>query len=456
MGRHAGPSAADGGPAARAVAALGGQSVVIAVVAALGIATFTGFCLARLSDLGVVHWRSLLLVPGVLAAALGVLAAVAVRGPRGQNMPRVRPVIAAAVVLALSVTGFLTRLSLGSHGQSSWSQPLFAAIGFAALFLAIEIAIRFRRRRDVNLAAAVTVILLAALQFFGRHGRQVVLPGGTTWGDWPEPFLALCLLGVLALVLTSPRAQLAAGAPRRMSMSPATIDALRLLLPAGVALAFFAFTRDFGTAVVLFIAGLALYARTTKGPGTPLAVATVAVSFAAGVFLVTFIGTWLGYPNFTPGDILASGPRFQYTLLYGHEMMIGPGFDYVRNIGPFGYGLDILQVIGRETGLVGLVAVGLLFLGLIITILGIANRADTRVGSALALGLGWFIAGQACLAVINLVDYRRPIGTGPPLLAGGAPDYIAVLIAVGAAVGLGWRIGEPPAGNDKKAPSLLT
>jgi hypothetical protein len=167
----------------------------------------------------------------------------------------------------------------------------------------------------------------------------------------------------------------------------------------------------------------------------------MSVVFAIGVWLVTLVGTQLSVPRFTLTAILGTSEPQPWALLYGRAMTFGPGFRY-RHVSTSAGGEEILTVIGRETGVAGLAAVGLLFVALLAGLFWLAGRTTQPIGSALAWGLAMLIGTQVLLATLALLHWAPPLGPGPPLLAGGASWYVANLISIGIVIGLAWRAND--------------
>jgi hypothetical protein len=213
-----------------------------------------------------------------------------------------------------------------------------------------------------------------------------------------------------------------------------------LLLPAGTALVYFALTRQFGPALALLIATAAVCGRERA---RVLVGAVSVAGFLLGAWLITVAGTAFGYREFTLAEILhADGPT-PPTLLLGHNLVIGPGYvwqDFGLKHSGIGYGPDVLIVLGRETGGAGVAAIWLIFALLLYALFRLVPpRGGAPVASAFSFGVACLLTGQITLAVLITLRVMYPIGVAPPLLAGGAPDFTAVLTAIGMLIGLSWR-----------------
>lgn len=464
-GKHAAPVGGTSLPASIKPA------LVWLVMFAVTIAIVTVVCLVRLIQRGAVPGTSLLLILPVFIASLSVLCGTlaAANAATVKTPLLVYPVIVIALTILLSWIGFVTRLSLHGRGAGAWSQPLIAALGVIALFAAIELTVSYRPDGYVPRAIGLSGVLLLVAECFARPGRHAALPGATSPAEWPKPLLVVGLLGVLAAALASPRSWLVSAEPQRwprwvprglpgwLSERAPDRGVRRAALPVIAALALFAFTRDFGAATVLLVGGLAVLLRADavafpprSGRTTPRLVPiglyrwvpalVAAAAFAVGAWLVTLVGTQLGLPRFTMRTALGTQVSQPWALLYGHPMTIGPGFRYRDlGMGTSAGGQEILAVIGRETGVAGLTAVGVLFIALLAVLFWLAGRTTQPIGSALACGLTMLVCSQVLLATLALFHVAPPLGPGPPLLAGGASWYAATLISIGIVIGLAWR-----------------
>lgn len=452
----------------RLVPVLAGLVVLIALV-----------CVLRLHQRGAVPLTALILVPLLFFATFSALRAMALCAAScGREVrTRVLPVLLLGVTVLLTMIGFLTRLSLGTRGVGAWSQPLVAVLGLLGLFGAIGLALMYRPSRDTRFlagaaAAAVVLAQLSASPDRAAARRPAAVPAG-----WPTPLLVVCLLGLLAAVLTSPISWLVV---RDSSVLPPVFWDRRVLLrntlPTVTALGLYALTGDPSVAIVFFAGGLGVLVTAnrltghrggdglatrpghsrTGGRAVPGPAVTGSVILGIGACLITAVRAAFGDGRFTPAALVGAGKPDPAPFVRGLPAVFGPGFGY-RKIGPSGPGDAVLMVIIRETGAAGLLGVGLLFLGLVGGLFWLTRPDRGRpVGSSWARGLAWLICAQVllqALTVLLAIFHGPSIGTAPPLLAGGAYWYVAILVAIGLVIGNAWR---PGSGQPDTSPAAIS
>lgn len=445
-------------------------------------------CLIRLARAGAVHWTALVLLLPVMGAAATILSGVKLRADYSPADDRISfwSVVLVAIAALLSLIGFLTRLSLGETGLAAGLQPLAAALGVIALTGAGELSLRYapnwptlsqgdtgdqKASRLRILVIAVAVIAVIGIQYFARSGHQVVRPGARS--PWPVPVLVGFVIALLAVALAGPNSWLVAAKRPRWLLDRTARSFVRRALPVAAALAIFAFTRDLGVGILALFGGLGVLTRANRinaGPGTigwsreirggndsvlmaepTLPVLTrrfgpalaMMASFAAGAWVVTLLGATFWSRNFSLAAAYGAGGHYPYTLRPGPSVILGLGFPY-RQVGSLGGNAEVLVVIGRETGLVGLGGVLVLLLGLLAILFWLARPNPAQpVGSSLAQGLVSLLCAQALLVVLALFHWIPPLGPGPPLLAGGPSWYLTALVTIGIVTGLAWRGSGP-------------
>jgi hypothetical protein len=423
----------------------------LGILAALMVTAVVVVCLIRLEQRGAISWALPVVLPLLILGAVAMsLFAILLRTYGGRISPGIAVILVAGVLL-LSVIGMLVRLSLGARDASAWSQPLIGALGILALFVSIEVVLRYRPGSLAFAATIATAVAIVAVQVADRPRHAAVPPGAPA--DWSTPPLVLVLLGLLAFALTTGLPQARGWSARLLAQVREWVDMglLRLALPALIALALFAFTRNLGAAIALLCGGAGVLVGTRRDrasmarlPAVFGLLAGLLAVFVAGAWVLTIVGTSLFRDaGFGVATVLAKGRPYPIALLNHHPKLVGAGFGY-RRVGPAGAGQAILSVIGRETGFLGLIGIGLLFIGLLGCLLWLACRQEPRsFGSAWTFGVAGMLFGQVLMAALTLLRVLPPFAPGAPLLAGGAAWYLATLIAVGIAVGCSCRPSRP-------------
>ena len=345
----------------------------------------------------------LLLVPSALLTAIGIV----------------------EVFSASSVYAFTT------YDNSFWfleRQAIYAVVGMAALVLTWRLRYDVWRRAAVPLLAASVVLLILAL----RPATGASAYGASRWiavGPFtlqPSELAKLALIAFTATILARKGTKVDDWVHLALPLAPV------VLLVAGIVL----LQRDLGTTIVLvgsvmlmlFVAGVRLRYMTVAG----------LVALAASAYLI--LGTAYRRTRFLAFIDPWKSPRSAgYQLIQG-LIALGTG-------GWFGVGLGasrqkwaylpnahtdfIFAVLGEELGLIGELAVLLLFGLMIYAGIRIAVRAPDTFGRLLAAGITAWIGLQA---IVNLgaVTGLLPItGVPLPFVSFGGSALIVTLAAVG-------------------------
>lgn len=191
--------------------------------------------------------------------------------------------------------------------------------------------------------------------------------------------------------------------------------------------------------------------------GTALVVSSIGLVqiFVSGVNLIYFLGALIVGAIGTYGLILISPYRKERLLTYFQSERDPLGSSYhIRQVllglgsgGIFGVGLgasrqkylflpeastdSIFAVIAEELGLIGAVAIILLFAYFIFKGLTIAVRAPDTFSKVLALGITAWIGGQAFLNIASMVALIPLTGIPLPFISYGGSSLVTVLAACG-------------------------
>ena len=331
------------------------------------------------------------------------------------------------------------------------------ALGCAALaalsFIDFENP-RFRRATIVPFLAAVG--LAVALVLFGSgpgdSGVKVNLIG-------VQPIEAIRLLAVLALASYFARRwellrELSSShgpthTVRRVVKLPRGRDVQPLAVMLGVLFLFFFAQRDLGPALVLGCMALALYgvARARVGlvlGGMLALVAGFTMAYWTGVpgTLARRVAIWLDpWSNArTGGDQIAHAVWAMASGGIG-GMGAGAGDGYLV---PAGQTDLILSVVGEELGLIGVLAIGVVYALLIWRMLRIASRAPGDYTSFLALGCALSLAVPAIIIVGGELGALPLSGVATPFLTFGKSSMIVNFCAAGIVLAIGTGLQSAP------------
>jgi cell division protein FtsW len=383
-------------------------------------------------------------------------------------------VFVVGVLMALGVTMVCSAdvdVKSGFSLRDWWDSPLrqaaFALAGFLAMLTAAHLDYRVLAwrgraggwRAGLLLAAAAGLLVLVLVPGIGHSAggawRQIMLPG-LGFGFQPSELAKVVLVIWLAARLTrdtqaGPAHAASAGA-RRASRPGDVRDLRRGFLPVlvgGGLLIGLTAIEDFGTAALMGIAMVAMLfvggARLWHLGWTGLLAA------GAGALLVVMrphrverILTWWSEDP----DPSGAGYQINQALL-----AIGSGSWYGRGLGAgvqkYGYLPQdnndfILAIICEELGVVGGVAVALLFLLLLWRGWRIAVQAPDPFGRLLATGLTIMICLQAAFNVAVVTNSVPTKGISLPFVSAGGSGVVFLGVAAGLLAAVGRGSGPGP------------
>jgi cell division protein FtsW len=342
------------------------------------------------------------------------------------------------IVLLLTCIGIVMVYSASSvaaqaqYHDSTWflkRQLLYEGIGIAGMLLAWRIHyVRLRRFTFPLLVATLAALVLVLMPHIGRAAG-----GARRWLSFGGPF----------------------------NVQPAELAKLALILYLAHFLANRgARTREFGAGlvpplIVLGLMALPILKQPDLGSALILVLITFAMLFTAGARLVHLAAAGAAAVPAVLAVILRAGYRSQRLLAFLHPWRDprGSGFHIIQSLlaigsgGLLGLGLGhsrqkffylperhtdfIFAIIGEELGLVGSLAVIILFAALAAWGCRIATRCPDRYGSLLVTGLTTMLVGQAVLN-IGVVSGSLPItGVPLPFISFGGSSLVLNDIAVG-------------------------
>jgi cell division protein FtsW len=335
--------------------------------------------------------------------------------------------VAGGLVMVYSASALHAEIVFGDGSVYMLRQLSGLALGLCAALFLSRVPLQLVRRSGYALwvmSALLLVITLTPLGISENGARRWLSLGGVVFQ--PLEFAKLGVILALAQWLTTHRQRMR---DVRVSLG---VPALFACFPAVVLLC----QPDFGgallillfTAVVIFAAGARL-----DHLGVGALVALPSVVFAAVLYdyrlerLRSFLDPW--------ADEFGSGFQLiQSMVAFGSGGLTGTGLGSgTQKLGylPEAHTDFILSVVGEEVGLIGVVAVLVLFAIVGLSTLGIALRAKDTYARLLAVGAGLLVWLQALVNAGVALGALPTTGATLPLFSYGRTSLIVSLAAVG-------------------------
>ena len=326
-------------------------------------------------------------------------------------------------------------------------QSLWATLGLIGMLAAARVDYHRYRALALPLLAAAIVMLAAVL----IPGVGTTVNGAARWlragpvGIQPAEFAKLALILYLAFWL---------GARRDRIERSGT--AIGFVLVTGIVGALVFAEPDLGTAIVIGAIALAMYfaagARLWMFGALAMLSGVLALAGALGhperiERLTTFIDPWkdpagAGYQAIQALYGLALGGLFGEGLGAGREK-----FGFL----PFPYTDSIFAILGDELGLIGTLAVIMLFLAFAYRGVRIALRAPDAMGALIATGVTTWLVFQAWVNMAVVASLIPMTGITLPFISYGGSSLCGGLIAVGILLNVG-RQAAPASATVSRAP----
>ena len=325
-------------------------------------------------------------------------------------------------------------------GEMAPGQLMWSALG-VVLFVAVLLFLKDHRilQRYTYISMVIALVLLIAPMFFpARNGARiwVTTPFGSLQpGEFAKIIIAVFFAGYLmvkrdALALAS-RRFMGLYLPRGRDLGPIlTIWALSLLI--------LIFETDLGSSLLFFgIFVVMLYVATER---TSWILFGLLLSAGGAVFVASFnshvgsrVENWLDPLALAENGGVTETAQAMYAFGSGGLFGAGLGQGYSRLIGGIAVKSDyILATVGEELGLVGLMAILLLYGLLIQRGIRTALAARDPFGKLLAVGLSAAFALQVFVVAGGVTALIPLTGMTMPFLAQGGSSVVAnwALIAV--------------------------
>ena len=353
----------------------------------------------------------------------------------------VRVVLPDADPYVLPITAVLTAIGLIEiyriSPQLARDQGIWMLLGLG-LFVGVVIAFRYIRRL-VELkytcgAVAVGLLLLTITLGASVNGARLWIRVGGLQIQ-PGEFAKILLVIFLAGYLRERREVLAAPTRRFLGIGiPALRHALPLLLLCGISLVLLVAMNDLGTSLLFFVIALAMiYIATGRLLYVGAGLGVFALGALGAVQLTSHVQSriegWLDPWSVeqTSGYQIAQSI---YTIADGGVLGAGFGRGLILNdaggtIIPYAQTDFIYSVIANEMGLVGAIAVILLYLLLSWRGFRIATAADDGFSKLLAAGLATAVAFQVFVIVGGVIRLLPLTGLTLPFVSYGGSSVTA-------------------------------
>ena len=320
-------------------------------------------------------------------------------------------------------------------------QSLWAALGLLGMLAASRTD--YHRYRVISLPLLVVAIALLAAVLVPSLGTNV--NGASRWlragpvGIQPAEFAKLALILYIAFWLGARRDRIGRGG-----------TAIGFVLVTGVIGALVFAEPDLGTAIVIGAVALAMYfaAGARLWMFAALAMLSCVLALAGALAhperverLMTFIDPWKD-----PRDAGYQAIQALYGLALGG--LSGEGLGAGREkfgFLPFPYTDSIFAILGDELGLIGTLAVMMLFLVLAYRGVRIALAAPDSMGALIATGITTWLVFQAWVNMAVVASLIPMTGITLPFISYGGSSLCVGLIAVGILLNVGRQAARAPA-----------
>ncbi len=320
-------------------------------------------------------------------------------------------------------------------------QSLWAALGLVGMLAATRIDYHRYRMLALPLLVGALALLAAVLV----PGLGTTVNGAARWlragpvGLQPAELAKLALILYLAFWLGARRDRIERGG-----------TVIGFVVSTGLVGALVFAEPDLGTAIVIGAIALAMYfvAGARLWMFAALAMLSTVLAFAGALAhperverLMTFIDPWKD-----PRDAGYQAIQALYGLALGG--LSGEGLGAGREkfgFLPFPYTDSIFAILGDELGLIGTLAVIMLFLVLAYRGVRIALRAPDAMGALIATGITTWLVFQAWVNMAVVASLIPMTGITLPFISYGGSSLCIGLIAVGILLNVGRQAAQAPA-----------
>ena len=352
-----------------------------------------------------------------------------------------------AIVALLAIFSFLPVYSASTNlvyvvenGTTSGhllKHAMLLVMGFVIMYATHKIPYRYFSGLSVLLIPVIVVLLVYTLM----QGQTISGVNASRWIRIPFVgigFQTSTLAGVIIMMYVA----------RYLSKNKEKVikfkdSILQLWLPVGLVLILI-LPANFSTTAIIFTTVLML----TFIGGYPIKYLSLILGIGVGVFLLflltakafpeTFensrINTWVSrIENFTEQNDEANyqADKAKVAIASGEIQGKGPGKSVQKNFLPQSSSDFIFAIIIEEFGLIGGFLLLILFLGLLVRIIIVANKTETIFGTLLVLGVGIPIIFQAFINMAVAVGLFPVTGQPLPLISAGGTSIWMTCFALG-------------------------
>lgn len=341
-------------------------------------------------------------------------------------------IVGVGLLMVLSAS-FVDSLKANNNAFAIFNKQFISSIaGFVMLFLLASFPVDFIRRLVVPAAAAalgVQILVLLVGTAVNGNKNWISILGFTV-----QPSEFLKLLGIVYVARFMYERQDEFDDPRRVWFP--------LLVIAGVFIVPVVFGGDVGTAIVMAAFFFALWASA----GLPRRLINVyAILGAISVPLIMFsnssrrgrILAWLNPNAADPNDYNWQTTHGIWAFAAGGLQGVGLGQSKLKwSWIPEAENDFIFAIIGEETGLIGALALIVLFVFLAIVMIRIAMRTRDLYRRLVVLGVMFWITIQAFINIAVVLTLLPVLGVPLPLISAGGSSLLATLMAFGVVLGI--------------------
>lgn len=330
---------------------------------------------------------------------------------------------------------------------------LFIVVGFALIYFAHLINYRYYAGIS-KVLMIITIPLLIYTLIFGSHvndaSRWVSIPGtGLTFQT--SDLAKLALITFLARMLTKKQENIK---DVKKAFLPIMGSVCLVFILIGIANLSTALML-FGVSILILIIGRISFKQ----------IALVCCGGIILLLLLVFFGprreTYKSrYKSFMHPEMQNSDKTFQedqakIAIANGGFFGKGPGNSTQRNFLPHPYSDFIYAIIVEEYGMLGGIAVVILYLVLMFRIIKIVTQAPKAFGALLAAGLGFSLTIQALANMAVAVNLFPVTGVPLPLVSMGGTSILFTSIAFGIILSVSKDVEEYKAENQKNKDNII-